>query len=558
MFAKPNQSGDSTNSDDSRQNTTAASAVLSPPEDVLTATENPQLTRTHRSGRARTRLPLSMQMLRPLMWCQDCGADWPPQGAIDLTDARYRKGDESGDTNAHEKYNEIYASLDPNEEILKPHIVAPMMLPTLFCSPTTETLLQDYHHACDLYATKPNSGVLTTIRFALPALRVAGPFHDADMLALAEILARHLNTSMSYIKRLDFSRASKEGKSHGCRGFRSHGALCLAKLLAVSQHVEEVRLQRHRIGPYGAAVLFMAAVKNPVLKSISLRRCRLGERGGLAFAEIVCPSIDCGLREVDLSANRIGFRGCLAIEQAMLKRHPETHPFLDLDLDGNLVFQEVMNGVTHGLGILMAMVGSTLLYQRTKNMSTTHFVACSIYSASLLLLYTSSTLYHSFFTMINTKYIFAALDKCAIYILIAGSYTPFLQIALGHIPMWSIWLLLFIWACCFLGIYVQATLPDWKHKQRFSLLMYLGMGWACVMSLHDLMAALPSRAIQLMALGGVGYTAGVPFFVRNNNLDHSIWHLFVLAGSVSHWLAIYIYVVPPMPATEQNLMCDVE
>lgn len=564
VFAQDSQSDDSMKSDGPRQRSNAAiaaSTVLPPYQDAPTAgvEDHPWTpTRTHRPNRARTRLPLSMQILRPLMSCQDCGADWPPQGAIDLTDVRFVKGDESGEMNAHDKYNEIYASLDPTEEILKPHIVAPMMLPTLYCTPTTQTLLQDYLHACQLYSTPPNSGVLTTIRFALPALRVAGPFHDADMLALGEVLARHLNGPLSYVRRLDFSRASSEGKSYGRRGFRSHGALCLAKILTVSQHVEEVRLQRHRIGPYGAAVLFMAAIKNPVLKSISLRRCRLGERGGLAFAEIVCPSIECGLREVDLSANRIGFRGCLAIEQAMLKRHPETHPFLDLNLDGNLVFQEVMNGVTHGLGIILAMVGSALLYHRTKNMPTTSFAACLVYSASLLLLYTSSTLYHSFFTMLNTKFVFEALDKCAIYILIAGSYTPFLQIALGHIRIWSVWLLLFIWICCFFGIYVQATLPDWKHKGRFSLLMYLGMGWACVMSLHDLMVALPPRAIHLMALGGLAYTGGVPFFVRNNNLDHSIWHLFVMAGSIFHWLAIYIYVVPPMSSTEQNLVCDMK
>lgn len=493
-----------------------------------------------------------MQIMRPLMGCQDCGADWPPQGAMNLTDVRFTEDEQSEDVNVHAKYAEIYASLDPNEQVLKPHIVAPMMLQTVFCSPTSQTLLEDYFHACQLYSTHPNSGVMMTLRFSMPALRVAGPFHDADMLALGELLLRHMNGPLAYIRRLDFSRASKEGKSKRVLGFRSHGALCLAKILTVAKHIEEIRLQRHRIGPYGAAVLFLAAIKNPVLRIMILRRCQLGEKGGLAFAEIVCPSIECGLQQVDLSANLIGFRGCLAIEQAMLKRDPDKYKCMELDLEGNLVFQEVMNCITHGLGMLLVIIGSTLMYKRTIDRSIAHFMACLVYSISLLLLYTSSTLYHSFFTMQHTRYIFEALDKCAIYILIAGSYTPFLQIALGDFPMWSVWLLLFIWACCFLGIYVQAAMPDWKHKKNFSLLMYLGMGWACVASLHDLTVALPPRAIHLMIMGGVGYTSGVPFFVRNNNLDHSIWHLFVLSGSILHWLAIYWYVVP-----EQSCAADI-
>jgi hemolysin III len=171
-------------------------------------------------------------------------------------------------------------------------------------------------------------------------------------------------------------------------------------------------------------------------------------------------------------------------------------------------------------------------------------MACTVYSASLLLLYTSSTLYHSFFTLQHTKSIFEVLDKCAIYILIAGSYTPFLQIVLGHVPRWSVYLLAFIWSCGLCGIYVQLTAPDWKHKKIFSLLMYVGMGWACLVCLPELSPLLPPAATNLLIMGGVGYTSGIPFFIRNNNLDHSIWHLFVLTGSLFHWLCVYWYVIP--------------
>lgn len=201
-----------------------------------------------------------------------------------------------------------------------------------------------------------------------------------------------------------------------------------------------------------------------------------------------------------------------------------------------------MNGITHGLGIILAFAGIFILSNRVKDLSTRHVASCAVYSTSLLVLYTSSTLFHSFFSMQNTKYVFEVLDKCAIYILIAGSYTPILQVVLAHKRIWSVYLLGFIWTCCFCGITVEAIFPIWRHKALFSLAMYLGMGWSCIVCLPELFGVLPRGGMNLLALGGVAYTAGVPFFVRNHHLDHSIFHLFVLAGSIFHWIGIYWYI----------------
>lgn len=189
-----------------------------------------------------------------------------------------------------------------------------------------------------------------------------------------------------------------------------------------------------------------------------------------------------------------------------------------------------------------------MMSNRVRGMSQIHKVSCAVYTASLLVLYTSSTLYHSFFILQQTKYVFQVIDKCAIYILIAGSYTPFLQILLQDQMIWSAGLLSFIWVCCVLGICVEAFFPTWNLRSAFSLTMYLGMGWAAIVCLPEMKARLPEGCIHLLVLGGVGYTAGVPFFLRNNNLDHAVWHLFVLSGSIFHWLAVYIYVAPkPLP-----------
>ena len=113
----------------------------------------------------------------------------------------------------------------------------------------------------------------------------------------------------------------------------------MSRVLCISKYIEEVFVQRNRIGPYGAASMFAAASKNPVLKTLVMRRCLLGERGALAFVEYIGQSQVTGLKEVDLSVNRIGFRGSITIEE-LLKEREKNGQGIDVDLEGNLVLQE--------------------------------------------------------------------------------------------------------------------------------------------------------------------------------------------------------------------------
>jgi len=540
-------------------------------------------------------LPLSMRVMRrlPGSHCSCCGVNGGSNHRGTTSFASSWRPGESEDEDDDEDFNlssehNILAGYDlqalrRQNSSISPLLLAPMtssssrqvsdINQTKNAARIIERIISEYSAACRFYGCgdRINAGVLTTFRFSLPCLRVSGGFHDADMLALCEILMRYSNGPLRYLRRLDFTVAAKEGRlsiTSKQRGFRSHGAFALAKVLQGTQYVEEVYLQGNRIGPYGASAIFVACSTNPTIRKLNLRRCRVGERGALAFAELILtPPVDdasgarCGLREVDLSANYIGFKGSIAIERALAERRggnnrgkpiggdgvPATFDEEDtivIDLEGNLVLQEVMNGVTHGLGVLLAFLGSYLLSFRVRDLSHRHTLSCMVYSSSLVVLYMSSTLYHSFFTMQHTKYIFEVMDKCAIYILIAGSYTPFLQIVLWHEPLYSVYLLTFLWVCCVLGICVEAFLPSWRGKGKFSLAMYLGMGWSSVVCLPEVARVIPEGALNLMILGGVGYTAGVPFFVRDNNLDHAVWHLFVLAGSVFHWCGIYFYVAP--------------
>jgi hypothetical protein len=279
--------------------------------------------------------PLSVKFMRTfsgLLCCHECQSDSV------LATAEY---DEKSPPSA--LYN--LQSLRRPSSSISPLVSAPMLYSTVGSPLAVEAIIGEYIAACRLYgcADRINAGVLTAFRFSLPSLRVSGSFHDNDMLALVEVLLRHANGALGYIQRFDFTFASKEGKQNNRVGFTSHGALSLAKVLQMTKHVREVLLPRHRIGPYGASAIFLACSQNPTITTLGMRRCRIGERGALAFAELLCSttSNNTGLQEVDLSANGIGHRGTAAIERALEKRMPQESTHMDVDLEGNLVFPEV-------------------------------------------------------------------------------------------------------------------------------------------------------------------------------------------------------------------------
>ena len=475
-------------------------------------------------------VPLSMQLLRPfwqLSCCPDCRLN--QQGnAPSMLESRARSvstasfsGLDITRKSEARTPTEQKSSASSSMSSRSPDIDTATQT-TLACTELTvyedciEQIIQEYTHACAIYGchNRLNPGVLTCIRYSLPTLRVSGSFFDADMLALVEVLLKHCNGALKFITRLDFSIAGNEGKSpHGSGGgnnkpgFRSHGAYALSRVLAVSNFISEVYLPNNRIGPYGASAIFEVLRNNKTVQTLLMKGCRIGEKGALVFSEQICAKgSESALKEVDLSVNRIGFHGCYEIEKAL--KAQSTLP-INVDLNGNMVLQEVMNSVTHGLGVLLAMIATYLLSKRVQGLPSYYAVSCAVYSTALLVLYTSSTLYHSFFALKKTRFIFKIFDQCAIYILIAGSYSPFLMIALHHNEVWSWHLLLFIWACALGGIFVEATMFSWKHKPKFSLSMYLGMGWCCLVCLPDLMAVLPSNATMLLVSGGIAYTGGV-------------------------------------------------
>lgn len=209
-------------------------------------------------------------------------------------------------------------------------------------------------------------------------------------------------------------------------------------------------------------------------------------------------------------------------------------------LDLEQARQELVNALTHGLGVALSIVGGAALITLTAmNGGTREVVSVSIFSASLILLYTASTLYHSA-RRPELKARLKVLDHSAIFLLIAGTYTPFTIAALGGAWGWTLFGV--IWGLAALGIVLKLFFTG-----RFKLLStaaYLGMGWLGVIALVPMSRALSTAALVWLIVGGLLYTAGTPFY-HNHRITHAhgIWHLFVLGGSISHYTAVSVQLL---------------
>jgi hemolysin III len=204
--------------------------------------------------------------------------------------------------------------------------------------------------------------------------------------------------------------------------------------------------------------------------------------------------------------------------------------------------EEIAHSATHGLGSVLSIVGlvaMVLVSERSGDVR--HVVASVVYGVTLILLYLASTLYHGIPSP-RAKRVLKVLDHSAIYLLIAGTYTPFTLISLRGAWGWTLFGL--IWSLALLGITLKVA--DIGRFKWLSIVLYLGMGWLVVVALKPLIAAVSPAGVRLVFFGGVSYTLGVLFYTwRRLPYHHAVWHLFVLAGSLFHFFAVFFYVLPP-------------
>jgi hemolysin III len=202
--------------------------------------------------------------------------------------------------------------------------------------------------------------------------------------------------------------------------------------------------------------------------------------------------------------------------------------------------EEMMNSITHGIGVIMGIVGLILLILKAVSTSRTDYlISAIIFGVSIILLYLASTLYHSF-PWPRVKHIFKIMDHSAIYLLIAGSYTPFLLISVKGTLGYGLFMLM--WLVSIAGIVFKIFFVG--RFKMLSTLFYLGLGWMAILIIKPLFLNLSTGAFALVVAGGIVYTVGAIFYsVRKLPYNHTIWHLFVLGGTICHFLAVYLYVM---------------
>ena len=201
---------------------------------------------------------------------------------------------------------------------------------------------------------------------------------------------------------------------------------------------------------------------------------------------------------------------------------------------------ELFNSITHLVGTVMAVIGTSVLLTAAVFSGATarQIAALSVYGAMMVVLYLSSTLYHSLKG--RAKQVFHVFDHCAIYLLIAGTYTPFTLVTLGGVWGWTLFGT--IWTLAAAGVAKDVFLHG--RYRAISVTLYLIMGWLVVAAFGPLKEALPMAGIAWLLAGGIIYTAGVVFFALSKHVVHmhGIWHLCVLGGSVCHYVAVFRYV----------------
>ncbi len=204
--------------------------------------------------------------------------------------------------------------------------------------------------------------------------------------------------------------------------------------------------------------------------------------------------------------------------------------------------EELANSLSHALGMVFGVVALILLLLKANaaNADWLTITSMSVYGASIILLFLASTLYHSIAAP-KAKRLLKTLDHCAIFLLIAGSYTPYLLVSL-RTPL-AYWLMGVIWAIALIGI-IGKIVFVYRFK-KLSLITYLIMGWLSVIAVYQLIIHIDINGVILLGLGGVIYSLGVIFYVAKKiPYNHAIWHLFVLGGCVTQFLSIYYYVKP--------------
>ncbi|MBU1642871.1 hemolysin III family protein [bacterium] len=210
------------------------------------------------------------------------------------------------------------------------------------------------------------------------------------------------------------------------------------------------------------------------------------------------------------------------------------------DVNDFSIIEEIWHAISHGIGLALSIAGLAIMVSfASMNGSAVTIVSTAIFGTTLILLYGSSTLYHAI-THHDIKQRFQQFDHASIYLLIAGSYTPITLVSLGGVWGWSIFAA--VWTIAIIGIFLTFVYP--RRFETLSLFLYVIMGWIIIIAIKPLLESMESGGLWLLLAGGLSYTVGVVFYVWDKlPFNHTIWHLFVLGGSILHFFMVLLYVI---------------
>jgi len=352
------------------------------------------------------------------------------------------------------------------------------------------------------------------------------------MLPLKSILENN-----NYVTNINLSSISMNENRSAGNG--NSNARILKDILQKNSNIKYLDVSDTGLDDDGMKELCDGLKLNKSVTELNLSFNHFGERGADYLSNAI--EVNQSLKKLDLSRNALGFRSINSLLCVCMPRN------LDVVKHGNYVFEEILNSVSHGIAFLGAVVGGNLLISEAVNVYKTdyHFWACVLYSFALMFLFLSSCLFHSFFMLPTTSRILQILDHVGIYMVIAGTLTPFCLITLNHHPPARVFIAA-EWIFAVLGS-VFATCSDLNAPitTMIELVLFLVMGTGIFIIWGLVLQEFSNEQLFLFVLGGVFYVLGIVFFILGEMkpIYHVIWHIFVVVAATIHWFDVYLFVV---------------
>jgi hemolysin III len=437
-----------------------------------------------------------------------------------------------------------------------------------------ECVVTYYLRLCEAFGTTVDPSVLTGIWTQWSIVHVTAK-SSVDVSILPAIMALgHL----TQVRELMIG-------SHAGFGHKGDGNWICRSISVGLPHLHNLRvldLQRLGIDGRGLSEAVDAICSLPNLTELILRYNYLGYHHGTDALIRIIENAPASLRYIDIACNSLGYMNVRRIERSakaarnsapdlhILDSDPRVHPpagdspvhqkatksirccNYEIDVEGNFVVEEVWNSVLHGLGVILGLVGTYDLLNKAKGQTEKIWWACLVYGLSATILFTASTLYHSSFLHERARRVFQMLDHSAIFILIAGTYTPIGLIALSNVPAAEM-MVLIEWVIALLGITIYLVSAHFPKLVKslpyviYEVVLYVVMGHMCFISYENIIVPMDKDIMFTLLLGGILYVVGVVFYVLESvkriPIMHCIWHIFVLAAAICHYFSVRHAVV---------------